>query len=355
MKSFTLLRLTLFLAFICGLISCAGGGTSGTGLKTFTGVARTISGEPVAGVEVALANSEAQSTTDTSGTYIFQAEIGAGTVQVDVANADQINSIEVPNLPAGDVEVTIDITVNEETRAATAVSVEVRPIDSTPPPSRPRDDNPSPTEPTAPVPDDTSDSGEQLTLIRGVLLDADGIPRVGVRVFSEVLGITVVTDENGEFSIEGIIEDEQLSLQIGTDEDATQSNISLDPSTSSLSLILQTMEEEDGTTTLLPEISAVETREEEVVDPTTEIPDETDPTMDDPTPTDDESPETPMTDEPVDEDPVTPSEPEDTANPEEEEPPVISNDPTEEDAPLGDQEEEEFARALRRFLLRLLD
>lgn len=330
------------------LLACAGGGTSGTGLKTFSGVARTPSGLPVPGVEVAVAGTDAQSVTMEDGTYVFQAELGAGTVQVDVANEGQTNSVEVPDLPEGDADVTIDIAVDEETRAATAVSVAVQSRNDDTPSENNNPGEPSPGPGNGEESQNPEEQAPSLTLVTGILLGADGLPLAGVPVFSEALGVTVITDESGAFSIEGLVEGESLFLSIGDTESHTQTAIALDENTSSVSLVLQENTQEDGSTNILAEISEVEIRDQSTPeaeqDPEEEVTDieEENVPGEEPSPT----PSSPPIQDPEDTEEEEEAPPGDTEVPEPEVP--IEENPdlpvTPEPSPPGDnQEEEEFA------------
>ncbi len=289
------LLFVLFNAFT--FLACAGGGTSGTGLKTFSGVARTPSGMPVAGVEIAVAGTDSQSVTSDDGRYQFQAELGAGSVQVDVANEGQTNSVEVSGLPEGDAEVTIDIAVDEETRAATAISVDVQSRSDQNPPADSGTDMPS-EEDTGSGSGETPSPSPRLTLISGVLLDAEGLPLAGVRVFSEALGLSVVTDEFGMFSIEGLIESERLALSFGEDQSSIETEVELSEDTSSVSLVLQENQEEDGSSSIATEITDIEFREDR--DPTANPTPEED--IEDPEPTGEENPGGSNQDDPTNDD-----------------------------------------------------
>ena len=251
--------LVVFFTLLCA--ACAGGGTSGTGLKTFTGLARTSSGLPVAGVRIVLLETGAQSVTNDEGHYEFQESIGAGSVDLSLENEGRSSSVSVSNLPSGDATVTVDISVDEQSRAPAPSSVQVQ---------VPRSSMPTSSDSTENTADDTISTSEEgsapslsgipITLIRGSLQAADGAPLAGVRVFSDELDSFVVTDENGFFEIEDRATGGQFSLRFEGENFAATATV-VDPgNAASVRIALATSADELGATQLETEVLDVELR-----------------------------------------------------------------------------------------------
>jgi hypothetical protein len=104
----------------------AGGGTEGTGFRSVTGVV-SEGGNPVSGSTVILEETGATTTTDSSGSFVFDnVAIDASVSQVTLRVEDQgmfSAAARITNVPPSATDVIVAITINKQTNEAVVTQV----------------------------------------------------------------------------------------------------------------------------------------------------------------------------------------------------------------------------------------
>ncbi len=121
---FGLFSLILVLCLPLVLASC-GGGTEGTGFKSFAGVISGPNGQPSAGVSVTLEETGTSTTTDTNG-YFEIPEATVDTAEVTFRVEDQSGfsaTAKVSNLPSGRADVALALAIDQTANTVVVTSV----------------------------------------------------------------------------------------------------------------------------------------------------------------------------------------------------------------------------------------
>lgn len=112
---------TLILIGIPLLLSACGGGTSGTGLQTFSGQVKSSTGEPVAGATVTLASTGDTAMTDASGRFVLRSTIKLETserIELLLESSQFSGRVVVPEgaVTEGSAQITVDIVFDPDTQ-----------------------------------------------------------------------------------------------------------------------------------------------------------------------------------------------------------------------------------------------
>ena len=124
-----LLSLHLRVAIVCGflfLASGCGGGTSGTGVRTFDGDVRLETGEPLEGVMVTIPSTGDSSTTDSSGHFYMVSKVRGDRVELMLEKASFRGTVVVAANEASGTHVSVQLTVDSATNQITATDFALR-------------------------------------------------------------------------------------------------------------------------------------------------------------------------------------------------------------------------------------
>ncbi len=250
-----------------------GGGTSGTGVKEFSGIVKGADGAPVSGAEVTIVETGASTTTDEGGNFSVATEVGEGEVSVQVTAVEVSGEVEVANLPQGNALVEIALEVDDSAQTVTATAISITSEEEQDTDGAESEEEPSNDGVVIPPP-----LVDELTpgTITGQLVSPSGEPLAGVTVKIPGSELTAVTDEFGNFVISGVSPGEsELELMVAgenfespvvviTDSDSeTEVILELDQSTN-----VVTVESPLPTDPTMPEETAPDLPDSMVGEPT---------------------------------------------------------------------------------------
>jgi uncharacterized phage infection (PIP) family protein YhgE len=113
------------------LLSCAGGGTSGTGGIQFSGsvsksLAKALNGEPLANVQVTLAETGESDVTDTEGRFeINSSATDLPTATLLIESAEIISSVLISDIPNNTRSVDVDLAVDLDAEIVSIVNIAI--------------------------------------------------------------------------------------------------------------------------------------------------------------------------------------------------------------------------------------
>lgn len=122
------IRNLIFCLALLSIAGCAGGGTSGTGIKMLEGQVLSESGKPLAGVEVSIPETGQTTQTASDGTYSILTSTSSEEIQVDVEVDGVTSSLVVEDVPEGGAIVNLDMAISEETGEISDSTVEITPV-----------------------------------------------------------------------------------------------------------------------------------------------------------------------------------------------------------------------------------
>lgn len=112
----------ILLASIC---SC-GGGTSGSGLKTYKGLIDDTSNNALANVDVTIETTGDRTVTDESGRFSLQSSASGPEVPFLIESHDFVSRFVLKEIPDDSAHISVNITVDTETDIATVDQIDVR-------------------------------------------------------------------------------------------------------------------------------------------------------------------------------------------------------------------------------------
>ena len=105
--------LTLLTAVL--LVSCAGGGTTGTGGFSVQGTVgtTTLALTPVAGIKVTAVGTDAQDTSDSNGNFYLDLSSHPTNLTLRFQSGTKISDVQITNIPDGAATLVAEFSVNE--------------------------------------------------------------------------------------------------------------------------------------------------------------------------------------------------------------------------------------------------
>ena len=131
---------SLFCLVLSFLIACAGGGSSGTGIKRIEGVLfitdtgevgtsiisrELIARDALAGATVTVAETGDSTVSAEDGSFLIETRLGASEITLLIDINEISTSAELGSVPSGNVDVSVDIEVDSSNNKATPTRVEV--------------------------------------------------------------------------------------------------------------------------------------------------------------------------------------------------------------------------------------
>ena len=118
MRSWCAILISIFIPL--SLVGC-GGGTSGTGLQTFSGQVKSSTGEPVAGATLTLASTGDTAMTDASGRFVLRSTVKLETterIELLLESSQFTGTVVVPEgaVTEGSAQITVDIVFDPVTQ-----------------------------------------------------------------------------------------------------------------------------------------------------------------------------------------------------------------------------------------------
>lgn len=196
--------ITLFAALFSAFFSAGcGGGTSGTGVKSFEGVVRSLSGAPIENAQITIVQTGETTTTNSEGQFEIRSKTEEPNVEVALSSPEVSDIVSVTELPPVSAVVSMNITVDSDKKEVTSATIEVTPTRSDNDSNDESDDAESSAANDVPLvvgAEPVIPSGS--TLIQGRLLSPTGEPLSGIVVTIPRTGISTVTDSEGNFVLD---------------------------------------------------------------------------------------------------------------------------------------------------------
>lgn len=123
--------LQLLIPFCFATLFACGGGSTGTGVKTFIGDISFPDGAPVAQVSVVIPASGAQTATDNAGHFEVDTELESGDSQVNFVAQGVESSVEIEAVPEGNAEINMEVVLDEPSLTVASANVEIKKKDKT--------------------------------------------------------------------------------------------------------------------------------------------------------------------------------------------------------------------------------
>ncbi len=260
LNGFEKLRRFLLLGLLTGiaLVICScGGGTVGTGDMAetrFAGTLRAVSGTPISGALISVAETGDSSQTDQNGAFSIQTNRPGPKATLLVESGTLSQQVSVNEIPNKDSTVTLALEVDTDNGLVQVVSVSIEVDDGAPA----NDDNSDLDEDGASAPEnispDVEDDSEQdivdaVTVFQGSLVYLDGSPVQGARINLAKLGASAQTNAKGTFSLRAPAKGGTVVLEIRFRGAATRVSIRGVPknknATVKFSLLLNLMPPDD--------------------------------------------------------------------------------------------------------------
>jgi hypothetical protein len=107
------------------LLNACGGGSSGTGVKSFMGSVQFDDGQPAPAVEVIIPESGASTQTDKDGLFGVDTELMSDRSDVSLVTDGVESSVAVEAIPAGDAEILMSVVLDTQSRKVAKADVRV--------------------------------------------------------------------------------------------------------------------------------------------------------------------------------------------------------------------------------------
>jgi len=127
-------RIEFYLAIVfmmCVLCSCGdGGGTDGTGVRSYTGTVVNTKNSPVNMASITVAETGDSSMTDTFGAFNIKSSKKSNSATLVIARDNIDTSVVISDIPEATKEVKVAIQVNETENSAEATRIDFSPVKS---------------------------------------------------------------------------------------------------------------------------------------------------------------------------------------------------------------------------------
>ncbi len=116
----------LIASFTLVYVSCAGGGTSGTGGQNFLGRMVSSDQTPLANVTITILESGDSGVTDANGNFLIEADTAGGDLNFEFVRSDINTSLLIPAIPADAELVTLELEYSPPENKVTPKKIEIK-------------------------------------------------------------------------------------------------------------------------------------------------------------------------------------------------------------------------------------